>query len=142
MSEVIDFEDLFEIVLPSGIDSRIKELDAAWDVLYQTNSNNQYISREYDLWTIWRDRTLNLSWASKTWATGILNELDEWKARYQVAYKRAEDKNQSVDPIVWRDEIDNALGKNNLLKSPVILVLGTVAITVGLAYIVHKLNRK
>lgn len=141
MSEIIDFEDLFEIVTPGGIDSRVKELDAAWNVLYQSNPSNQYVSKEYDLWSIWRDRILNLSFLSKSWATGILNELDEWKARYQVAYKHAEDKRQAVDPIIWRDEIDNALGKNNLLKSPVVLVIGTVVITIGLAYIINKMSK-
>ena len=140
-NDVIDFEDLFEIVLPSGIDSRIESLGAAWDVLYQTNPDNKYVSREYDLWNLWKNKTLNLSFISKSWATGILNELDKWKARYEVAYKSANQKNEAVNPIVWKSEISNALGENNLLRSPIVLVIGTITATIGLAWVINKLSK-
>lgn len=107
LDESIEF-DLAEIVTPGGIDRRVKSLNDAWLQLV-SDSNDKYVKSEFKKWTAWANDILNSSWFTKTWATGILAELDEWKARYAAAYKRVKSNAPEpstltlggIPPYVW-----------------------------------------
>jgi|SRR5690349_418890 len=93
-----DFEDLFtylggdtEIVTPSVVESKIASLDSAWEALYNNNKKDIVIASEYAAWSTWRDN-VNNSYLSKVFASGTLNDLDEWKIRYANAYQNDKTK--------------------------------------------------
>jgi len=124
MQETLEFEDLFEIVMPSGIDRRIFDLDAAWQQLKIDSKNDPYVLNEVKNWESWSSKVLE-SFFSKIFATGVLNELDKWKERYSVAYNKVSSSDKLAPiPTVFAD-------KNSILSSPVFWVVMGLLLTTG-----------
>lgn len=132
-----DFEDLFsdvvdaitpEIVTPSGVDSRILNLDAAWEALYLSDKNNKYVANEYNAWNKWANTALESG--SKWWASGTLKELDEWKERYKIAHGKIKN-NEAPDPSAL---INKKLGVTN---SAGFWILAGAGLTIGAILLVN-----
>lgn len=127
-SDSIEF-DLFEIVTPGGLDRRVQTLDAAWLQLFNDSSGNPYIASEFAKWRVWAENVLNQSWISKGWATGLLAELDEWKARYSEAHKRA--ASNAPSPLTLERE-------KPFFESPIFWIVAGIGIAAGIYYYARK----
>lgn len=129
--DLIDVEsielDFFEIVTPGGIDRRVETLDDAWKQLV-SDTNDSYVKSEYSKWTKWSKTILDLSWISKGWATGILKELDDWKARYTVAYNRVKTSNKlAPSPESFQQE-------KPFFESPIFWVVAGIGLAAGIYF--------
>jgi hypothetical protein len=127
-NEVLEFEDLFEMITPSGVESRINSLNSAWVALYKLFNNNEYITAEYKAWNDWATNKLQ-STLSKWFASGTLNELDNWKARYKTAYNKVSNNSQINAP---KPE-DFVFSDNKWYQSPIVLGAG-VGILVAILF--------
>lgn len=123
-NDVLEFEDLLEIVTPSGIDRRIIALDSAWQQLGRLN-NTSFIAAEIKAWEAWAKSVLD-SWSTKVFATGILSELDIWKKRYASAYAQAKNKDAPT-PDVFKEE-------SSILASPYLWIAISLVVGTGLYF--------
>jgi hypothetical protein len=130
--ETLDFEDVFNIVTPGGIDRRIIDLDAAFQQLKAEANGNAYVLSEVRAWEIWSKKVLD-SWTSKVFATGLLQELDSWKKRYATAYQKIGSKIAPV-PDVFNED-------NSILTSPIFWIAVTTIVGTGLYFYVTKYKK-
>jgi hypothetical protein len=130
----LSFEDLFEIVTPSGVDTRILNLDAAWEALYLSDKNNKYVNNEYNAWNNWSNKVLESS-LSKWFASGTLKELDEWKERYKLAHSKIKN-NSAPDPRALNTD------KLNIWNSPGFWVAAGAGLAIGAILLVNLSSGK
>lgn len=130
MQDTLDFEDLFEIVTPSGVDRRILALDSAWSRLLSLAPDNSFLQSEFVAWRKWSENALD-SFLSKFMASGTLTELDEWKARYNQAYSKVSG-GTSIDA-------PSPFDLNKDFKVPAWLI--PVAILGGIGLVVYLLSK-
>lgn len=99
--EILDFEDMLddvvEVVTPQQVEARLRTSWSAWDKLYQGNKTTPYIADEYKRFKQWIIPTL-ASESSLWFASGTLNQLDRWDARYKAAYLKAANITDVVSP--------------------------------------------